>query len=113
MDFVWQVVSFDTKDETNFEGDLLESAVSCITWKRSCTSDSGSTVAYLGKTNVSAFNDSLTDYVAYESITPTIALDWVLNTLTEEDIARIDEVLIVKINRTELVTKNPPWINTI
>ena len=111
MNFAWEIISFDTKDETNFEGDLLVSSVSLITWKRTCTSLNGVTVAYLGKTNISSYNNSTTDYIRFEFITEQIALDWITNTLSDDDIGRIDSMLIDKINKTELVKKDPPWIS--
>tara|TARA_R110000868_G_scaffold333197_2_gene594049 strand:- start:12 stop:368 length:357 start_codon:yes stop_codon:yes gene_type:complete len=113
MNYQWHIVSFDTIDETNYEGTILQQAVSRITWKRVGHLESNISsipdVMYLGKSDISATNVSSDNFVSYQNIDEATALSWVLSGLTEEDINLIDNDLVRKLNKLETTKQDPPW----
>lgn len=110
MNYSWKILEISKKDVTNQDGVVLSNSVIQISWSKTGTTDDDVEASYVGKTHLSAEQVAEADFVAYESLTEDIVLQWISSSLSDADVAIINKCIQDKINK-QSVTKTEvfPW----
>lgn len=109
MNYSWQIVKFNTRNQTNVDGVSLPNSVVSIKWKRTGIDDAGNTGTVLGYTNLSAENVSEASFVAFESLTEETVVGWLESTISVEALSRYNDKIQQKINKKTTVERAVPW----
>lgn len=109
MNYSWQIVKFNTRDQTNVNGVSLSNSVVRVKWKRTGVDAEGNTGTVLGYTNLSAENVSEASFVAFESLTEEMVVGWLESVISAESLSRYDDKIQEKINRKTTTERAVPW----
>lgn len=110
MDYSWQIVKFDTRDQTNSDGINLANAVVRVKWKRTGIDADGNTGRIVGYTNLSAENVPEASFVAFESLTEETVVGWIESTLSSEKLSEYNNKIQDKINKKFTTERAVPWV---
>ena len=109
MNYSWQIVKFNTRDQTNVDGISLSNSVVSVKWKRTGVDDSGNTGTVLGYTNLSAENVPVDSFVAFEYLTEEMVVGWLESVISAEALSRYDDKVQEKIIRKTTTERAVPW----
>lgn len=109
MNFTWEIVSMETKDQTNSDGVTLQNAVVRTVWKRIGTDTDGVTHNFLGNTWFTAEEVEEGDFVNFFDLTQETVVGWLENKLTAGEIAKIDDIIIRRVDKKNSIVRTPPW----
>lgn len=109
MNYNWRIVRLGLSDELNHNSDLLENAVMNVRWKLVATDEQNQTSSYVGSTNLSVYQTSLEDFITLDNITESTVLSWVQNSIPEERINNIKNILSKKLEVQKQRVYKPNW----
>lgn len=109
MNYSWQIVKFETRDQTNADGVSLTDSVVRVKWKRSGVDSDGNTARVLGYTSLSAENVSAGSFVPFESLTEEVVTTWLESTIPSSKMAEYDSKIQEKINKKFVTERSVPW----
>src|SRR6056300_1298013 len=109
INYTWEIVSMETKDQTNSDGVVLQNAVVRIVWKRIGTDDSGVSHSFLANSEFTAENVPEASFVNYFDLTKDMVIGWITNKLGAHEIAKIDDIITKRIEKKNTIVRTPPW----
>jgi hypothetical protein len=109
VNYTWRILKLGLQDELNSEGTLLENSVVNVKWRRHATDTDGTQASYVGNTNFSAADTAAADFVALNDLTNVQVVAWLEESISDAEIARINEQLNIKINRNRTRQIKPGW----
>ena len=109
MNFSWQIVSLETKDQTNDEGATLQNAVVRVVWKRVGTDSEGVSHTFLGNSWFSAESTAADDFIPYFDLTESNIISWIETKLTAHEVGKIDDIITNRINKKNTIVRTPHW----
>jgi len=109
MNYSWQIVKFETRDQTNADGVSLTDAVVRVKWKRSGVDSEGNTAKVLGYTSLSAESVAAGDFIPFESLTEEIVTGWLESAIPTSKMAEYDSKIQEKINKKFVTERSVPW----
>lgn len=109
MTYTWRIIKLSLQDELNQDGVLLENSVVNIKWKYKGEDTDGSSASYVGNTKLSAANVSADDFILYNSVTNDIALGWITDNMTADELTRIQAQITAKIEKNRVQKVRPNW----
>lgn len=109
MNYSWEIVKFETRDQTNAEGATLSGAVVKIKWKRSGVDADGNTATVLGYTTLSAESVAAGEFVPFESLTESNVVGWLESAISAEKLTEYNNAIQEKINSKNSVERAVPW----
>lgn len=107
--YVWEIVSLETKDETNINGDVLQNSVVRVTWKRNGTDTDGVSHSFLGNSWFTSENTSVGDFVNYFDLTEESVITWLTNKIGSHEVQKIDDIIARRIDKKNSIVRTPPW----
>ena len=99
MNYSWEIHSTGARSVVNSDGDTLSNAVVEITWSKTGTDDEDVSATYKGTTTVDASNTPSSDFIAFSDLTKEKLIEWVEGALSADDVAQINKVIGIKINK--------------
>lgn len=109
MTYSWQIVKFDTRDQTNSDGVVLSDAVVRIKWRRIGVDSDGNTAKVVGYTVLSAHETAQADFTTFADLTEETVIGW-LNTLNSEASINAYNLKIQEsINKLVTTERAIPW----
>ena len=109
MTYSWQIVKFETRDQTNADGVVLSDAVVRIKWRRIGVDSDGNTGRVVGYTILTANETAEADFTAFADLTEEKVVGW-LNTLNSEDSINAYNLKIQEsINSLVTTERDIPW----
>jgi|TARA_B110000977_G_C11052605_1_gene482883 hypothetical protein len=109
MSWTFQVVNFETRDQTNSEGVVLSDAVVKVKWRRVGIDLDGRTASCVGYTVLSAANCPADQFSAFADLTEEEVTGWLESNMSEDLIRSYDNSIIEKINKTITTKRAKPW----
>jgi len=109
MNYSWKIAKLGLTDQLNTDNVLLENAIVNIKWKRIVQDADGTRTSYVGNTTIDASNIAAADFVALNDVTSAEVTGWLTDALQEAGIAKIDAVLLAKVERKRLRNVSPSW----
>lgn len=110
MNFSWEIVNMETKDQTNVNGEVLQNSVVRVTWKRIGTDSEGVTHNFLGTTFFTAENVESENFIPFFNLTEQTVVTWIEEKITAREISKIDDIITNRIEKKNTIVRNPPWI---
>lgn len=109
INYVWEIVNMETKDETNESGDVLQNSVVRVTWKRVGTDTDGVTHSFLGSSWFTSVDKSTDSFVNFFSLTEDQVVGWLTDKLTDGEILKIDNIIERRIDKKNTIVRQAPW----
>lgn len=109
MNYTWYIQKLGIKDVTNNEGTVLQKCIVDIKWKRIAEDTDGTTASFVGNTELNTKEINQEDFIAFNQVTPSLAIQWIENSMTQKVLNRIDQQLEKKIEKNRLLKVNPTW----
>ena len=109
MNYTWRIIKLGLSDELNVDNVLLENAVVRVQWKRVAKDTDGTSASYLGYTDLDPSNISEKDFTLINGVNKEQVVTWIEKSLSDAEITRIDNKLIMKIQKNKLRTIKPSW----
>ena len=109
MNYSWQILKFDTRDQVNADGVNLANAVVRVKWRRSGVDTDGNVGKVVGYTNLSAENVPEGSFVPFTSLTEEVVVGWLESAISAEKFSEYDNKIQEKINKKFTTERNVPW----
>ena len=97
LTYTWSIVKVGTKDQVNSSNEVLSDAIVYVQWKKVGTDNLDNSATYVGETELSAESVAASDFTAYNDVTNETIIDWLEATITDAQMAKIDNVIAKKI----------------
>lgn len=108
MNYSWQIVKLETRNQTNADGVSLADAVVRIKWRRSGIDADGNTATIVGYTILDATEVQADSFINFNDLTEEVVLGW-LETSLSKKLEEYNNKIQQKINRKFSVTRAVPW----
>lgn len=109
MTYSWQIVKFDTRDQTNSDGVTLSDAVVRIKWRRIGVDSEGNTGKVVGYTILTAEATAQSDYIAFADLTEDTVTGWLTALTTDAQITDYNLKITESINKMVTTERAVPW----
>ena len=109
MSYSWKILNLSTKDETNADGVVLESAVVKVRWQKTLTTDEGIKVSTMGNDTFSAENIAESDFIAFDDLVETDVIAWIEASHSEKRTQVINDSLARKVAARDVTPRSVPW----
>lgn len=107
--YAWEIVSMETKDETNANGDVLQNSVVRVTWKRNGVDADGVSHSFLGNSWFSSVDTSSADFINFFSLTEETVIGWLESKIAAHEVQKIDDIIARRIDKKNSIVRTPPW----
>ena len=109
MNYSWQIIKFETRDQTNADGVSLTDAVVRVKWKRSGVDADGNVGRIVGYTSLSAVDVEESSFVPFASLTEELVVGWLETTISAEKLNEYNNKIQEKINKKFITERSVPW----
>jgi hypothetical protein len=103
MNHTWEISRTSSREVTNANGDSLENAIVKVKWKRVVTDNEGNKADYLGTTFFDLTEQNSSDFIAFSDVTSDTLIGWVQNSITSDELAKIDNTIAAKLLNRDAV----------
>jgi|TARA_B110000259_G_C13988289_1_gene391396 hypothetical protein len=109
MTYTWQIVNFETRDQTNSEGLTLSDAVVKVKWRRVGVDSDDNSATVVGYTVLSAEDCLQENFSAFADLTEAQVISWLESNMSDDLIASYNTKIQDKINNSIVTERARPW----
>lgn len=109
MNYSWVIDGLETSSELNFEGHWFQNSVRVVNWKRTLTGPDDRSESFSGRAEFSAIDTPKEKFILYGNLYEKQITDWILTTLSNEQVKDIDRKLLVQYNKVPKEKQKLPW----
>ena len=109
MTYSWEITSLKTENQTNADGDTLESAVVQTYWKKTGTDADGNTGSFSGATPFTATNTPAGSFVALADLSEAMVLGWIKAVVVGGYEEHVNSQIQSQIDEQTVTEADMPW----